>query len=426
MTTAKKPLLNSTLRWFLLAMILANIAGEMLYALVAVYMTQLGASVGQVGLVFTLAAIVPLVLQILGGWLSDTIGRLRTIAIGSAVSCLGYVLFPLAPTWQWILPALALDYVSNSLVGPSFSAFIAEQSSEENRGRVYGLSKGIFLTVAVIGPALGGFLAFQYGFRVMLAVAAGLYLTAAALRVWMATSARFGARSAAERPTLSSLGASLKGMYLLLAAGGIVTWILVTDGVQDIAYTLSGDLQPVYLSQIGGLDAARIGMLQSLRGAAMVVTTLVAGWLSDRYGERRLIASGFLLEFLALMIFTQSTAIGGFAAASIVWGLGFGAIIPAYDSLISKSVPDKMRGIAYGVFGTSIGLLSLPAPWLGGQLWERIAPQAPFLVTALAVLACLAPVLLKFKLPPKAEPETAAAPAVGAAEPEAGVVAPSR
>jgi MFS family permease len=419
MTNTRKPLLNATLRWFLLAMILANIAGEMLYALVAVYMTELGASVSQVGLVFTLAAIVPLVLQIVGGWLSDTIGRLRTIAIGSVVSCLGYVLFPLAPTWQWILPALALDYVSNSLVGPSFGAFIAEQSSEEGRGRVYGLSKGIFLTVAIIGPALGGFLAFQYGFRVMLSVAAGLYLTAAVLRVWMATTTRFGAQAKAEQPTLRSLGASVKGMYLLLAAGGVVTWILVTDGVMDVAYSLSGDLQPVYLSQIGGLNAGQIGMLQSMRGAAMVVATLTAGWLSDRYGERRLIATGFSLEFLALMIFTRSTDIAGFAVAAIVLGLGFGAMIPAYDSLISKAVPDKMRGIAYGVFGTSIGLLSLPAPWLGGQMWERIAPQAPFVVTALAALVCVAPVLTKLRLPPKAAPEAAPTPADVGAETEA-------
>jgi len=403
MKPSKQPLLNATLRWFLLAMILANIAGEMLYALVAVYLIELGASVGEVGLTFTLAAIVPLALQIVGGWLSDTIGRLRTIAIGSAVSCLGYVLLPLAPSWQWVIPALALEYVSVSLVGPSFGAFIAEQSSEESRGRVYGLSKGIFLTVAVIGPALGGFLTYQYGFKTMLFVSAGLYISAAALRIWMATAVRFGAKVQAERPSLRSFRASLSSMFGLLTAGGIVTWILITDGVQDISYSLSGDLQPVYLAQIGGLNAGQIGALQALRGAAMVAATLLAGWLSDRYGERRLIAIGFVLEFLGLMIFVRSAGLPGFAASSIVLGLGFGAMIPAYDSLISKVVPEKMRGIAYGIFGTSIGLFSLPAPWIGGQLWERIAPQAPFILTALAALACLMPVLAKFTLPAKVE-----------------------
>ena len=119
------PLLNATLRWFLLAMFLANIASEMYFSLLAVYLAELGASVGQVGLVFSLAAIVPLALQIFGGWLSDSIGRLRTIDIGAAVASAGYVLLPLASTWQWAILALALEYVSGSMVGPSFSAFIA-------------------------------------------------------------------------------------------------------------------------------------------------------------------------------------------------------------------------------------------------------------------------------------------------------------
>jgi MFS family permease len=69
-----KPVLNVNLRWFLLAMILANVASQMAYSLLSIYLIQMGASVSQVGLVFTVASLVPMALQILGGWLSDTIG----------------------------------------------------------------------------------------------------------------------------------------------------------------------------------------------------------------------------------------------------------------------------------------------------------------------------------------------------------------
>jgi MFS family permease len=392
----KPPLLNATLRWFLLAMILANVASEMYFTLLAVYLAQLGASVAQVGLVFSLAAVVPLALQIFGGWLSDSIGRLRTIAIGAVAASVGYVLMPLVPSWQWAILALSLEYISGSLVGPSFSAFIAEQSAEANRGKVFGISKGIFLTVAVIGPALGGFLADRLGFRPMLAIAAGLYVTAAILRVWMATAVRFAAGDRSERPTVRSLRTSLGTMAAMLVAGGLVTWILVTDGVQDVAYTLSGNLIPLYLLRLGGLDAQRIGWLVSLRGTGMIVATLASGWLSDRYGERRIIALGFVLQFVALTIFVQTRAVSGFALSAAIVGLGFGTLIPAYDSLVSKAIPEKMRGIAFGVFGTSIGLISLPAPWLGAQLWERLSPQAPFAVTALAAAVCVVLVWRKF------------------------------
>jgi MFS family permease len=394
----RSPLLNATLRWFLLAMILANVASEMYFSLLAVYLAELGASVGQVGLVFSLAAIVPLALQIFGGWLSDSIGRLRTIAIGAAVASLGYVLLPLAPTWQWAILALALEYVSGSMVGPSFSAFIAEQSSEETRGRVFGISKGIFLTVAVIGPVLGGFLAQRYGFRLMLAVAAGLYVTAAILRIWMATALRFDGGRAAERPTLRSLRTSLGSMFTMLVAGGLVTWLLITDGVRDVAYGLCYNLEPLYMAQAGSLDAQQIGALNSVRGIGLVVASLLAGWLSDRLGERRVILAGLALQCAGLLLFVRTTAFGGFAAAVAVQGLGFGTMIPAYDSLVSKAIPDKLRGIAFGLFGTSIGLISLPAPWLGARLWELTTPQAPFVITAVILLACTAPVWRKFVL----------------------------
>lgn len=76
MQAKSSPLLNLNLRWFLMAMILANIAGAMAYSMLSLYLIDLGASVGQVGLVFTVASLIPMVLQIFGGWISDTIGRL--------------------------------------------------------------------------------------------------------------------------------------------------------------------------------------------------------------------------------------------------------------------------------------------------------------------------------------------------------------
>ncbi len=100
MRAKSRTLLNVNLRWFLLAMILANIAGAMAYSMLSLYLIDLGASVGQVGLVFTLASIVPMLLQIFGGWISDTIGCLRAIAISSSFAIFGYLLFFISPSWD--------------------------------------------------------------------------------------------------------------------------------------------------------------------------------------------------------------------------------------------------------------------------------------------------------------------------------------
>ncbi len=81
MTADKKtPLITPTLAWFMFVMILANLGSMMSLPLISVYLSQeLGASVTEIGAVFTLAYIVPMVLQIYGGWLSDTITAIAVL-----------------------------------------------------------------------------------------------------------------------------------------------------------------------------------------------------------------------------------------------------------------------------------------------------------------------------------------------------------
>ena len=62
-TQEKKPLLSPILRWFMFAMILANTAASMYPMLLPIYMTEIGASVQDVGLAFTLSSVVMLVLH---------------------------------------------------------------------------------------------------------------------------------------------------------------------------------------------------------------------------------------------------------------------------------------------------------------------------------------------------------------------------
>jgi len=86
-----------------------------------------------------------------------------------------------------LLVASAFQAITGSLVGPSFDAFIAEHSSDENRAKVFGISQALFMIVGVVGPVLGGWLVDLYGFKKMLLVAAGLYIIATIIRVSVST-----------------------------------------------------------------------------------------------------------------------------------------------------------------------------------------------------------------------------------------------
>lgn len=393
------PLISRKLLLFMVAMVLANTGGNMYGPLLPLYLKSLNASVIQIGVFFTLSQVIPLALQILGGWISDSLGRLRSIAMGSVAGVFSYVGLILAPTWQWVLVGEGLSSVTRSLVGPSFSAFIAEESREESRARVFGITETIFMIVAVVGPPLGGWLADTYGFKIMLGVAGGLYLLATIIRIGMARTAAQTKESNPKKLSFAGLKRDLGMILGMIMAGSLVTWLLLTDGVRDIAFSMSFTLVPVYLQEIGGMSIQQIGWLESIFGIFMMLITMPAGWLADRKGDRLPIMLGFLLEFLALMTFIRVSDFTGYALAWALLGLGVGLMSPAYQSLISKAVPEKMLGTAFGFLQTSLGVVSLPAPWIGAQLWERVSPRFTFALTAWAGLLAIVPVYFKFKLP---------------------------
>jgi len=62
-------------------------------------------------------------------------------------------------------------------------------------------------------------------------------------------------------------------------------------------------------------------------------------------------------------------------------------------------IPEKLRGTAYGLFSTSLGLISLPAPWLGARLWESVSPIFPFYIPLVAMVLMLPVMWFKFKPP---------------------------
>ena len=286
MAPHRTPLMTRRLLLFMATMILANTAGHMHRTLLPLYVQELGAGVGQVGLFFTLSAIAPLLFQILGGWLSDAIGRLQAIAIGSVAGVAGFGVFIVAPSWEWLLLATAAGAVSTSFVAPSYMAFVAEESSEETRGRVYGLSSSLFMIVGIVGPPLGGYLSQYLGFRAMFTVAGALYTIATVIRLVMARDAQREEQKSRERASFDHLKASLGTMAGLILGGGIVTWIFLSDGVRDVTFGMAFQLLPLYLQNLMGLTNVQIGWLSSIHALCTMLFLAPAGWLSDRRGFR--------------------------------------------------------------------------------------------------------------------------------------------
>jgi MFS family permease len=393
-------ILTKRLALFLFAMALVESSRTLTMVQVPVYLSELGASISQIGLFFTISAIIPLLFRILGGYLSDSIGRLRALWIGSLAGIIGYIAFTISPTWQYAIIGPALLGVASALVYPSYKAYIADNTPEDVRARVFGLSETVVTVAWIIGPPLGGLIAQNLGYRYMFASAVITYATAAVLFALLHFS---GARSEAttQRVNLESLGTSLKDIVTLTFAGGLLTWILITDGIADVASKMSFDLMPIYLSGQIGLSKQNIGFLDGIHGIVLALTMFPAGYLIDKTSERFGILLGMIFVIGSRVTFALVSTFWGFALSWSLLALAVSFFDPAINSLISKGVPKRLRGIAYGFVITNVGIVSLPFPWIGSQVWNLLDPKAPFLISAVMASLLILPAWFKLVVPKK-------------------------
>jgi MFS family permease len=383
---------------FLLGIAFAEASFTMTMVQVPIYLRELGADIRQVGLFFTIALIFPLILRVLGGWLSDSIGRLRAIWIGCIAGTAGYVPYALAPTWQFALLGPALLAVATALIAPSYRAYIADNTGEAFRGRVFGLAESFRTLAWIVGPPIGGLMAQYFGYRWLFSAAIIAYAIAAVIFLTMSRRSRSSSEATRRAPDYRSLRASFSEMTAMLLSGGLVTWLLITDGVRDVAFKMSFDLMPVYLRDIAGLSKQSIGFLDGMHGVAWAVTSALAGWLVDRSSERIGVVLGLATLILSRLSFAFAMGFWGFAFSWILLGIGGGVLDPAINSLVARGVPARMRGITYGLLATSLGLISLPFPWIGSQIWNAFGPRTPFLATVILGSFAILPAWLKLKV----------------------------
>jgi MFS family permease len=364
---------------FLIGIAFAEGSMSLTMVQISVYLRELGAQISEVGLYFTLALVFSLTFRVFGGWLSDVVDRLRVITLGCFVGVFTFLIFAFVPLWQYAIIGALFLAITTALTVPAYYAHIADQTEEDKRGRVFGIAQTVRLSAWVLAPPLGGLIAQNLGYRWMFLTASLLYAIAAL--IFVALSNRMRPAVHTQSPNFRQLRKSIKEMVALFLAGGIITWILIVDGVRDIAFNLSFDLMPVYLSDIAGMSKGQIGLLDGIFGLAAALTIYPAGWLADRTSERLVITAGLIGMILSRLVFSFAVGFSGFAASWILLAIGGSMLTPAGSSLISKTVPKHLRGMTYGLFATSLGIFALPAPWVGSQFWELINPRAPFLIT---------------------------------------------
>ncbi|HET7611635.1 MAG TPA: MFS transporter [Rhodanobacteraceae bacterium] len=138
-------------------------------------------------------------------------------------------------------------------------------------------------------------------------------------------------------------------------------------------------------------SATRLGFLLAAYYITYVPAQIVVGWLVDRVGAARVLATGFVAWSLAMSL---TGAAHGFA--TMVWlrlalGIGEAAFMPAASAIVARCFPETGRGTANGV--VLAGLACGPAfgVFFGGMLIAAIGWRAFFIGFGLASVAWLLP-----------------------------------
>lgn len=139
-----------------------------------------------------------------------------------------------------------------------------------------------------------------------------------------------------------------------------VSLIIVDSTIVNVAIpTIIEDL---------GLTSTQVQWVQESYTLVFAALLLVFGTLADKYGRRRIMVIGMVLfgvsSIAAAFVTTPDLLIG----ARVIQGLGGAMVLPTTLSLVNANFRGKERGIAFAIWGSTIGGMVAVGPLLGGWL----------------------------------------------------------
>ena len=117
-----------------------------------------------------------------------------------------------------------------------------------------------------------------------------------------------------------------------------------------------------------GLTSSEVQWIQESYTLVFAAFLLAFGTLADRIGRRRMLVIGTVVFTLASVWAGLSQSGTELIWARLLQGLGGAAMLPTTLSLINANYTGKARGIAFAIWGSTIGGMAAVGPLLGGWL----------------------------------------------------------
>lgn len=329
------------------------------------------------------------------GRLADIRGRKRIFQIGIVIDAISSILCAVAPTGDWLIIFRILQGFGGSMIFGTSVAILTSVYPPQERGRVLGFSSAAVYAGLASGPLVGGLLTSWFGWpgifylNALIGVAISV-ITFSKLRgewagakgekfdytgsVLYAVAIVILVYAFSILPALWGLGIVFLGLVgLALFArweisqkfpvlnveffrkNTVFAFSNLAAFINYLATMAIGFLLSLYLQYVNGFSPEHAGLILITQPVIMVITSPIAGNLSDRVEPRILASTGMALSTAGLILMTflgSSPNLVIIFVGLFIFGLGFGLFSSPNTNAVMSSVDRKFYGVASGTLGT--------------------------------------------------------------------------
>jgi predicted MFS family arabinose efflux permease len=332
-------------------------------------LTARGAEATEVGLAYTCSALAAVAGSLLGGRVSDRIGRQPVIVAASVVQIVtpALLLVPDLPMPAAYGVLVVMGFIQ-PVRGTSQRALLADLIGEDRREEAFGAFRVVLNAGATFGPLAGAALV-SWRWEPLFAGIVAAYACALVAALRLPESARrvsTGGAAPSLRPLLRD------GALLAVFVASIGGWC---------SYAAFELLMPISLTQSGDLSPATWGLLFAINPIVIVVLQLRVTRWTARVPRGHKLAAGVLLMASPYLALEASAALPVVLAVLMLVVLGEMLWAPASEALVAELAPAGMRGVYLGTVNAASWLGLSLAPAVGLQTRAAFGDAGMWLLT---------------------------------------------
>jgi MFS family permease len=373
---------------------LADIASEMLYPVIPVYLKEIGFGILLIGILEGVVNFTAGISKGYFGKLSDESGlRLPFVKLGYILSNISKPLLAVFSSVAWVFFVRTLDRLGKGVRTAARDALLSQEATKETKGRVFGFHRSMDTIGAAIGPVLAlVFLYFYPGDYKTLFYLAFIPGIIAILLVFLLKE---------KKQPVSTLKDGHFFSYFNYWKIATPEFRKVVPGFLLFALFNSSDVFLLLITKesIGNGSATVFGVTfqsDSLTIAAYVFYNLVyaaasypMGVLADQLGYKKIILLGFSLFAIVYGGFALHPSITLIFILFSVYGIYSAATEGIIKAWITNLVRKEDTATAIGFYTSCESICTLLASIIAGALWAGVGSVATFISTsAIAIIVC--------------------------------------